>query len=108
MQTTPSLFKFFTNFTLGKFEKLPQLAIPIIINYVRSTWQPHLTIVWPSKLALKQHLFNFILFMKYDNVIKYDAFIWNWNNSVINDNGIFIASCINYAIVDEICWPIVE
>jgi len=42
------------------------------------------------------------------NVIKYDAFLWNWSKSAINDDGIFIASCINFAIVDEIQWPIIE
>jgi hypothetical protein len=42
------------------------------------------------------------------NVIKYDAFLWNWNKNAINDDGIFIASCINFAIVDEIQLPIIE
>jgi hypothetical protein len=28
----------------------------------------------PSKLAPKQHLLNFILYMKHDNVIMYDIF----------------------------------
>jgi len=32
MQTTPSLFKFFTNFTLGKFEKLAQLVVLISVG----------------------------------------------------------------------------
>jgi hypothetical protein len=45
MRATPSLFKFFTNFTLGEFEKLAPLAIPIVISHVRSTREPHLIIV---------------------------------------------------------------
>ncbi len=46
--------------------------------------------------------------MKHDNMTKYDAFMWNWNKSVMNDDGIFNVFCINYAIAIEICWPIVE
>jgi hypothetical protein len=33
--------------------------------------------------------------LKYDNMIMYDIFLWNWNNSAIYDNAIFIASYIN-------------
>ncbi len=44
MRATPSLFKSFTNFTLGEFEKLAQLVIPILVNHVRSIGEPHLTI----------------------------------------------------------------
>jgi hypothetical protein len=32
MQTTPSLFKFLTNFILGKFEKLAQLVVLISVG----------------------------------------------------------------------------
>jgi len=46
--------------------------------------------------------------MKHDNVTKYDAFLWNWNKNAINDDGIFIAFCINSAITDEIQWPTIE
>jgi hypothetical protein len=46
--------------------------------------------------------------MKHDNVTKYDAFLWNWSKSAINDDGIFIAFCINSTITDEIRWPIIE
>ncbi len=78
-----------------------------IISHAKSTWESHLTSRRPSKLALEQCLFSFILFMKH-NVIKDDIFIWNWSKKAINDGGIFIASCINYAIVDNIQWPTVE
>ncbi len=40
--------------------------------------------------------------------MKYDAFMWNSNKSAINDDDIFIASYINYAIAYEIQWPIVK
>jgi hypothetical protein len=35
MWTTPSLFKFFTNFILGNFEKLAQL---VVLTSVRRFW----------------------------------------------------------------------
>jgi hypothetical protein len=35
----------------------------------------------------------------------YVAFMWNWPKSSLCDYVIFITSCINHALVDEICWP---
>jgi len=46
--------------------------------------------------------------MKHDNATKYDAFIWNWSKSAINDNEIFIVSCINSTIANKAYKPIVE
>jgi hypothetical protein len=46
--------------------------------------------------------------MKHDNVTKYDAFLRIWNKSAMNDDGIFIESCINFAIANEIQWPTIE
>jgi len=108
MWVTPGSFKSLTNFNLTKFEELAQLVIPNIIGLVRSFREPHHIFGQPSKLTLEQHLFNFILYMKHNNVTKYDAFLWNWSKSAINDDGIFIASCINSTIVDEIRWPTIE
>jgi hypothetical protein len=102
MQATPCLFKSLTNFNLTEFEELAQLVVPTIIGHVRSIGEPHHISKQLSKLTLEQHLFNFKLYVKHDNVTKYDAFLWNWSKSAINDDGIFIASCINSAIVDEI------
>jgi len=107
MRAAPSLFKSLTNFTLGKFEELPQLVVPNIINHARFKREPHRTIERPSKLALEQHLF-FILVIKHDNVTKYDAFVWNWSKNAIHEDDIIIASCINSAIVDKIHWPIIQ
>jgi hypothetical protein len=44
MRATLSLFKSFTNFTLGEFEKLAQLVVPTIISHARSIGKPQLTI----------------------------------------------------------------
>ncbi len=46
--------------------------------------------------------------MKHDNVTKYDAFMWNWFKSALCDDALFIASCLNNSLVNEIHWPIVE
>ncbi len=81
--------------------------VPTITSHARSTWELHYISRCPFKLALEQCLFNFILFTKHD-MIKYDAFMWNRSKNVINVDGIFIASCINYVIVDNIQWPNVE
>jgi hypothetical protein len=56
----------------------------------------------PSKLTPKQYLFNFIFYVKHNNVIKYDAFMWNWCKSTLSDDALFIASCINNALSNEI------
>jgi hypothetical protein len=46
--------------------------------------------------------------MKHDNVVMFDAFMWNWNKSNVCDDAIFIASCISEALSNEIQWPIIE
>jgi hypothetical protein len=43
--------------------------------------------------------------MEHDNVSMYDAFVWNSSKSAVCDDAIFIASCINDAIGNEIQWP---
>jgi len=77
MWTTPSLFKTLTNFTLPKFEELTTLVVPTIESHVRSTDDAHIICGQLTKLTLEQPLFQFILYMKYDNVVMFDAFMWN-------------------------------
>jgi hypothetical protein len=43
--------------------------------------------------------------MNHDNITIYDAFMWNWAKSSLCDDVIFIASCINHALANEIHWP---
>jgi hypothetical protein len=31
--------------------------------------------------------------------------MWNWSNFALYDDAIFIASCINHALENEIQWP---
>ncbi len=58
-----------------------------------------------SKLTLDN---SFILYMKHDNVTMYVAFMWNWSNFALCHDTIFIASCVNRALEDEIQWPTLE
>ncbi len=45
------------------------------------------------------------MYMKHDNVIMYDAFLWNYND----DDVIFITYCTKKAnVADEITWPIIK
>ncbi len=61
------------------------------------------------KLTLEHSHLNFIMYMKYDNVIMYDIFMWNWFKITLCDDVIFgIASSINEAIRDEIQWSIAQ
>jgi hypothetical protein len=69
----PSLFKSLTNLSLTKFEKLVQLVVPNIIGHGRSIGESHHIFGQPSKFTPKQHLFNFIFYMKHNNITKYDA-----------------------------------
>ncbi len=46
--------------------------------------------------------------MKYDNVSKYNAFMWNWSKRKKIDDGIFITSYINFTNIDELQWSIVK
>ncbi len=48
----PSLFKTFTNFTLGEFEKLVQL-VSTIINHARFIKEHHHVIGWLSNMHPK-------------------------------------------------------
>jgi hypothetical protein len=76
MWTMGSLFKTFINFLLEEFEELVQLVVQIIINHASSTRERYHIFKQPSKLSLEQHLLNFILYMKHDNVTKYDVLLW--------------------------------
>lgn len=43
--------------------------------------------------------------MKHDNVIYLDSMVWNWSRSVVCEDTIFVASCVNEVIANEIRWP---
>jgi hypothetical protein len=79
-----------------------------MISHCRSTCEDYLVTRRPWKLNPWQRLLNFILFMKHDNVTRYDYFMQNWSKSSMWDDVLFISSCINASIVDEIRWPTIK
>lgn len=103
--TGNALFKNMTNFSLEEFDKLCVLVCPLIHSHARSTGEEHILSGRPSKLTPEQRLCNFIMYMKHDNVCTYDGFQWNWSRTALNDDCLFVASCINRAIANEITWP---
>jgi hypothetical protein len=105
MRTTPTLFKGNTNFTLPEFDELCALVTPFIVDNARSTGEGHISRGRPMKLSPEQRLLNFILYLKHDNITLFDTYLWNYSKSAVCDDTIFIASCINEALRDEIKWP---
>ncbi len=108
LQSTPTLFKSFTNFIIIECHKIWGLGIHYgVYHHLPCTiykWDPYC--FWeitkakpwatPSKLCF---------FLKHDNVTKYGSFMWNWAKSLVCDDVLFISSCIYFALVDEIRWP---
>lgn len=45
---------------------------------------------------------------EHDNVIYLDSMLWNWSRSIVCNDAIFMASCVNEAIAHEIWWPSIE
>ncbi|XXQ39249.1 DDE superfamily endonuclease [Plasmodiophora brassicae] len=102
----PSLFRATTNFTASEFEELCSLVCPVIELYARSTGEIRGAGGRPPKLSPEQRLLSFILHFKHDNNFVYDSGKWNWAKSSHCDDAIFVATCINEAILDqEIYWP---
>jgi hypothetical protein len=61
-----------------------------------------------TKMSLSQSFLNFIQYMKRDNVTMHDAFMRNWLKSTLCDAALFITSCINDALTNEIRWLTLE
>lgn len=105
IRRTPSLFKCLTNFTAPEFEELCSLVSPVIAINARSTGMPRSVFGRLPKLSPDQRLLHFIMYMKHDNAVRYDAFTWNWSKSSSCDDSGFVASCINEALRGELRWP---
>lgn len=105
LATNPMQFRDMTNFTVEEFMDLQARVIPVIEGNARSTGVRHIVSGRPSKLTPQQRLLNFLLYMKHDNIIYMDSMLWNWSRSAIYDDAIFVASCVNAALRDEIRWP---
>jgi len=96
-----NLFETLTNYTLEEFE-LKLFVVPIIMTNMRSTCEAHILVGRSSKLNFEQCLLNFILYMKHDNMTMSHAFMSKFANCSICNYVIFIMSCINHALINEI------
>jgi len=96
------LFKTLKKLILLKFKKLTTSVVPTIKSHARSIGDAHIICGQLTKLTLKQWLFQFILYMKHGYVVMFDAFMWNWNKINVCNDEIFIVSCINEALNNEI------
>jgi hypothetical protein len=77
MWVTPSLFKTLTNFNLLEFEDLFILAVLTVQARAKTTNEAHIVLRRSTKFTPTQCLLKFILYMKHDNVVMYDVFMWN-------------------------------
>jgi len=102
---TPSLFKVLTNFTADEFEELASAVCPIVATHARTTGAPRSVFGRRPKLTPEQRLLHLIFYLKHDNVVRYDAYGWNWSKSSACDDAVFVSSCLNEALKDELKWP---
>jgi hypothetical protein len=102
---TPSLFKILTNFTAEEFEELCGAVCPLIESNARTTGAPRSVFGRRPKLSSQQRVLHLVFYLKHDNVVRFDAFNWNWSKSSACDDAIFVASCINSALKHELRWP---
>ena len=105
LRRTPSLFKVLTNFTLEEFEELCCKVCHTIVTNARSTGLHKRVSGRPPKLSPDQRVLHFILYLKHDNIVQLQAYGWNYASSSSCDDCIFVASCINNALEEELSWP---
>jgi hypothetical protein len=105
LRRAPSLFKAMTKFSTAEFEELCTIVYPIVIFHARSTGQIRGQGGRPCKLEPSQRILNCILSLKHDNTSVFDGADWNWSKSSVCDDAVFVASCINVGIAEEIRWP---
>jgi hypothetical protein len=63
------------HFTLLKCEKLASLMVPTIVSNTISTYEVHILVDYLVLKELFNAFFNFILYMKHDNLIIFDVFM---------------------------------
>ncbi|CAM6094787.1 unnamed protein product [Calypogeia fissa] len=105
MSAIPQQFKDLTNFWPQEFQELCERVCPVIQSHARISGTRHIVTGRPVKLFAEERLLNFLLYMKHDNTIFMDSQRWNWSRTSVCDDAIFVASCINEAISNEIRWP---
>lgn len=66
-------FKDLTNFTVEEYEALCRSVCPVIEANARSTGRGYIVSGRPCKLSPEQRLMSFILYLKHDNTVEFDA-----------------------------------
>lgn len=106
LQSNPTQFRDLKNFTIDEFFELwRRQVVPTIERNAWSIGPRHVLSGRHVKLTLEQRLLNFVIYMKHDNVIYFDSFLWNLLRSTVCDDALFVASCLNEALQDETRWP---
>lgn len=105
MCEVPPLFKVWENFEVHEFDKFASLVCPIIRDNAHSTEVERVISGRLMKLTLAQSLFNFIMYLKHDNIMSYESFQWNVACSTLCNDVNFIALCINNTLPHKISSP---
>ena len=74
MREVSTLFKVLTNFEVPNFDEFASLVCPTICDNARSTTCESIMSGKPMKLTLEQHLLDFIMYLKHNNVISNEFF----------------------------------
>lgn len=104
LKKNPSLFEVLTNFTVFEFDEVCEMVCPIIATHARTTVQPRCIFGKDPNLSTDQRLLAFVLYMKQDNTVVFNAHQWNLAKSSACDDAIFVASRINSGLSHEIRW----
>jgi hypothetical protein len=89
-----------------EWDELCSLVLPLIQSNARSTGiGKQGSRGRKCKLTPEQQLLNLVMFMKHDNMIQFHSFQWNYSRLAVCDYLVFVASCVNVALCNEICWP---
>jgi hypothetical protein len=105
LQSTLYIFETITSFTAAEFEELCAAVCPVILFYPRATGEIRGLGGRPPKLTPEQRLLNFVTLLKHDNTATFDSCQWNWSRTSVNDDSLFVASCINLTYKNEVKWP---
>ena len=68
MRAIPQNFKTFSNFTVTEFDELCELSVLVIASHARCMGEVHKLSGCPLELSPQQHILNYLLYMKHDNV----------------------------------------
>ena len=104
LRRVSSYFRKITNFSADEFEELSSLVCTIIESNAHSTGQPRSVFGMQPKLSAQQRHFLFVLYL-HDNNVRLNAFRWKWAKFSTCNDILFVSSCINGALSDELHCP---